>query len=204
MVVLYDKDECPFCWKIRLALVEKGVVFTQHRVDTDNKPPALLALNPLGKVPVLGIDDLVLTESTLVMHYLEDRYPEPSLLPATPEQRHRARWLNHYADTVIGPRIRDGIFEQRAKPPAQWDRERIGKAREGWQQCLQELSAQCDGGEFFVGEFSMADCALVPRFGLALAYQLGGLDDYPRLSSWFERCRQRPSYALTAAQICLA
>ncbi len=204
MVVLYDKDECPFCWKIRLALVEKGVVFTQHRVDTDNKPPALLALNPLGKVPVLGIDDLVLTESTLVMHYLEDRYPEPSLLPATPEQRHRARWLNHYADTVIGPRIRDGIFEQRAKPPAQWDRERIGKAREGWQQCLQELSAQCDGGEFFVGEFSMADCALVPRFGLALAYQLGGLDDYPRLSSWFERCRQRSSYALTAAQICLA
>lgn len=203
MALLFDKDECPFCWKIRLALVEKGVAFSDRRVDTDNKPAELLALNPLGKVPVLSMDDLVLTESTLVLHYLEDRYPQRSLLPQSPSQRHQARWLNHYADTVIGPRIREGIFEQRSKPEKQWDRERIDRAREGWRECLQELSSQFSGDEFFVGNFSIAECALIPRFGLALAYGLGELGDYPHLSSWFERCRQRTSYTRTAAQICL-
>ena len=61
-------------------------------IDLSNRPDWLYEKNPLGKVPVLEEDSFVLPESEVIMEYLEERYPEPALLPADPAARARSGW----------------------------------------------------------------------------------------------------------------
>jgi len=203
-MVLFDKSECPFCWKVRLALSYKDISFIEKVVDTDNKSEEFLAISPTGKVPVLETGEHVLFESTLILHFLEDlQQSKPSLLPGNPASRHLARHLNHYADTVIGPRIRDAIFTQRGKPVSEWDQEAIQRSQDNWLLCLEELTPLLDGQRYFCGEPSFAECALIPRFALAEAYNLTGLKEFPALQDWFHGLKGSKVFRATAPALCL-
>jgi glutathione S-transferase len=68
-------------------LAEKGVPYEPVEIDLSNRPSWLYEKNPAGKVPVLEEDTLVLPESAVIMEYLEERYPEPALLPSDPALR---------------------------------------------------------------------------------------------------------------------
>lgn len=59
-------------------------------------------ISPVRRIPVLVDGDVVLSDSTVICEYLEDRYPHPSLYPTSPQERARARWLEEFADTRIG------------------------------------------------------------------------------------------------------
>lgn len=201
-MVLFDKSECPFCWKVRLALSYKGISFTEKVVDTDNKSEEFLSISPTGKVPVLKTGEHILFESTLILHFLEDSQAKPSLLPGNTASRHLARYLNHYADTVIGPRIRDAIFTQRGKPESQWDKEAIQRSQDNWLLCLEELTPLLRGQYYFCEEPSFAECALIPRFALAEAYNLTGLDGFPKLNDWFDRLKTSKEFQTTAPALC--
>jgi glutathione S-transferase len=87
MITLYDAARCPFCARVRIVLAEKGVPYEPVEIDLSNRPSWLYEKNPAGKVPVLEEDTLVLPESAVIMEYLEERYPEPALLPSDPAQR---------------------------------------------------------------------------------------------------------------------
>jgi glutathione S-transferase len=87
MITLYDAARCPYCARVRIVLTEKGVPYEPVEVDLANRPSWLYEKNPAGKVPVLEEDTLVLPESEVIMEYLEERYPEPALLPSDPAQR---------------------------------------------------------------------------------------------------------------------
>jgi len=202
-MILYDKSECPFCWKVRLALSYKGISFNEKVVDTDNKSQDFLTVSPSGKVPVLDTGEQTLNESTLILHFLEDLQPEPRLLSGDVHSRHLARYLNHYADTVIGPRIREAIFTQRGKPKSQWDTEAIAHSQIGWRTCLEELAPLLSSEQAFGESFSIAECALLPRFALAAAYNLTGLEDFPALHRWFDEYRHSTLFTTTAPAICL-
>ncbi len=86
-MTLYDAARCPFCARVRIVLAEKGVPYEPIEIDLSNRPSWLYEKNPAGKVPVLEEDTLVLPESVVIMEYLEERYPEPALLPSDPAQR---------------------------------------------------------------------------------------------------------------------
>jgi glutathione S-transferase len=86
-MTLYDAARCPYCARVRIVLAEKGVPYEPVEIDLSNRPSWLYEKNPAGKVPVLEEDTLVLPESVVVMEYLEERYPEPALLPSDPAQR---------------------------------------------------------------------------------------------------------------------
>jgi len=90
--------------KVRLALAEKGLEFTSHEVDLltgEQHAPGYVKLNPKHVVPTLLHDGGVLTESTLINEYLDDAFPEPALLPASPAARHAARrWVKRIDDEV--------------------------------------------------------------------------------------------------------
>ena len=83
-MTIYDAARCPYCARVRIALAEKGVEHELFAIDLSDRPAWLYEKNPLGKVPVLEEDAFVLPESEVIMEYLEDRYPEPALLPADP------------------------------------------------------------------------------------------------------------------------
>ena len=86
-----------------MVLEEKGLAYETVPIDLrklEQKTPEYLAMNPYGKVPVLVDGDTVLYESCIINEYLEDRYPDPPLLPSEPALRARIRILIDYASTT--------------------------------------------------------------------------------------------------------
>ena len=102
MITLYDAARCPYCARARIVLAEKGIPYEAVAVDLANRPAWLYEKNPAGKVPVLEEDTLVLPESAVIMEYLEERYPEPALLPLDPAPRALERWRVFRFDDELG------------------------------------------------------------------------------------------------------
>lgn len=102
MITLYDAARCPYCARVRIVLAEKGVPYETIEIDFSNRPAWIYEKNPKGKVPVLEEDTFVLPESRLIMEYLEERFLEPSLLPADPAQRALVRLAVDRFDDDLG------------------------------------------------------------------------------------------------------
>lgn len=99
---LIDAPRCPYCARARIALAEKGLEYERVEVDLADRPDWVKELNPPdGRVPVLD-DGFVLPESEVVMEYLEERYPDPPLLPSDHAGRARARFLVKRFDDLLG------------------------------------------------------------------------------------------------------
>lgn len=112
MLKLYDGTTSVCAIKVRLALHEKRVNFDSHNIDLragDQFEPDYLKLNPNAVVPTLvdarDGDDKVVTESSVIMHYLEDTNPDPSLLPDAPFDRARMRLWMKRVDDLVHPSI---------------------------------------------------------------------------------------------------
>src|SRR5436190_12231288 len=68
---------CPYVQRAVIALTEKGVVFERIDIDLANKPDWFLKISPLGKTPVLVVDDKAIFESAVILEYLEETQPNP-------------------------------------------------------------------------------------------------------------------------------
>ncbi|MBA1148767.1 glutathione S-transferase family protein [Ectothiorhodospiraceae bacterium WFHF3C12] len=200
-MLLYDKPECPFCFKVRIALAEQGRSFEHRPHDAPGVEDERRRLSPTGTVPIVVLDDgYVMTESNVIMEYLADT--GAGLLPADPEARATARALAHYSDTRVGQAVREVIFEKRGKPEAEWDRERIAAGAAVWEnECLPYLAEALAGQEYFAGAYSLADAALTARFALARAYGLLVPGGFENLQRWYARTSSRPSFAAAAPPV---
>lgn len=179
MVTLYDAARCPYCARARIALAEKGVAFEAVAVDLDDRPDWIWEKNPLGKVPVLEEDSVLLPESVVILEYLEERYPESALLPADPADRARVRLLVARFDNALGTAyyaLRRGEED----------------AAERLAGCLDFLDRRVEAWPY---PFGMADIAYLPWL-LRARDRLGvDLAPYAAVSAWVERCSERPSVA---------
>lgn len=84
--------------KVKLALLEKGVAFTEELVPSGKKSDLVLDASPLGKVPFIRTEHGTLCESQVIMDYIEARYPTPPLMPADPWQAAKVRELTTFVD----------------------------------------------------------------------------------------------------------
>jgi len=98
MIVLCGITLSNYYNKVKLALLEKGVPFTEERVMTGSKDEAILEATPLGKVPFIRTEHGTLCESQAILDYIETAYPEPRLLPADPWQAAKVRELITFID----------------------------------------------------------------------------------------------------------
>lgn len=110
---LYHQPLSPFCRKIRLVLAEKKIEVEL----VDEKPwegrMDFLRMNPAQQVPVLRIDGLTLSDSNAIFEYLEEKYPEPRLLPTTPEARAEARRLVGWFDDKFHSEVTANLLYER-------------------------------------------------------------------------------------------
>ena len=88
--------------KVKLALLEKGVAFSEEDVATGSKDPAVLAASPLAKIPFIRTDAGALCESQPILEYLEDAYPHPPLLPSDPFAAAKVREVVTFIDLHEG------------------------------------------------------------------------------------------------------
>ena len=182
MLTLYDAGRCPYCARVRILLAEKDVEYEPVVIDLDDRPAWIYEKNSLGRVPVLEEDAFVLPESAVIMEYLEERYPEPPLLPLDGAERALARLQIFRFDRLSTPyyAVRRGDEEARPK----------------LERALAELDALLEAQPFLTGaEFGLADIAYVPWL-LRLPRVTGiELAPWPAVADWIERLLERPSVA---------
>ncbi len=182
MITLYDADRCPYCARVRIVLAEKGVEYETVEIDLDDRPAWIYERNPTGRVPVLEEDAFVLPESAVIDEYLNERYPEPPLLPADPAERALTRVLIFRFDDLSKPyyRLRRGDEGARATLDIE----------------LAKLERLLEARPFLTGrEFGLADIAYVPWILRARDRMDVELDAFPALRDWVEGLAERPSIA---------
>jgi len=81
MARLYHIAMSPYCRKVRLILAEKRIECELIEERYWERDPSFLRRNPAAKVPVLEIDGKIMSESAAICEYLEEKYPNPSLMP---------------------------------------------------------------------------------------------------------------------------
>jgi glutathione S-transferase len=181
-LVLYDAPRCPYAARVRIVLAEKGVDVDVVEIDLSDRPDWLYEKNPKGRVPVLEEDDRPLAESAVLMEFLEERYPEPALLPPDPADRAAVRLLIFRADELTDP-----YYALR--------REEDG-ARERFDAALGRLDGLLGEQPYLSGaEYGLADIALVPWVLRARDVLGVELDGFPALTDWLGRLEQRPAIA---------
>jgi glutathione S-transferase len=199
MLKLYHHPMSTFSRKVRLALIEKGVPFERVLVDLvkgEQKKSEYLALNPNGKVPTLVDDDFVVFESTAICEYLEDKYPEPSILPGDAQARARARMWNQYTDTQVYPHFFKIFNEMFFKKPGQGDKSKIEEGKKGVLAQISILDTHLAGKLYFAGDrFSLGDIAMIPWFGYMPMLQIEPDPACQNFIAWWGRVQERKSFA---------
>ncbi len=205
MMKLHNFDRSPYGWKARIVLAEKKVPYAVVVPENKSEDPAFARLNPFRLTPVLELDERrSVYESTVIIEFLEESYPEPSMLPRDPYERARVRMLEDTTDQYLLPAIRElreTQFEYvppflMRKKPDHIDPKAVGKASARVHEHLARLENELRERTWFGGEiFSLADAALVPPLMMMLPL-LGMLPDsrYPNLEAWRRRVAARPSY----------
>ena len=108
MLRLYHWEPNANSGKPMLALAEKGVEYESHYLDLlkfDQHQPEYLEINPDGTIPAMVHGDLVLTESTPMMEYVDEAFDGPPLKPRSPAERWRMRWWMRFFDAYFGPSL---------------------------------------------------------------------------------------------------
>ena len=188
MLKLVDAPRCPYCARARIALAEKGIAHEAVVIDLEDRPAWLYELNPTGRVPVLESDGWALPESAVINEFLEERYPEPPLLPADPEARAAARLVIFRDDELTRP-----YYALRRRQDG---------AEESFAAALADLDEALAGTAFLTGEaFGLADIALVPWVIRARDMLGVSLEPYPHLNAWLELLAERPSVAAEIATV---
>jgi glutathione S-transferase len=180
MPILYTAERCPYAARARIVLAEKGLDYDAVEIDLDDRPGWLYEKNPLGRVPVYEEEGgLVLPESEVIMEYLEERFPDPSLCPADPAERALARLLLRRFD-----RLGDEYYTLRRGAESRLDER------------LAELDALLGAQPFLTGrQFGLADIGYVPWI-LRARDRLGvDLQPFLALSEWLEQLSERPAIA---------
>jgi glutathione S-transferase len=168
---------------VRIVLAEKGIPYEAVPIDLDDRPAWIVELNPpAGRVPVLDDDGWLLPESAVICEYLEDRHPEPPLLPADPGERAAVRLLVFRFTELEKPYYAVRRGDAGAAPAL--------AAALGWLDTILSAMPYLSGREF-----GLADVAYLPW--VIRARDMLGVDlgQAPDLSAWLQRVGERPSVA---------
>jgi len=103
----------PFCRKVRLSLAEKKIEVELVEERYWEKSTEFLRRNPAGKVPILRLDGKTLTESAAICEYIEERYPNPALMPTDPEGRYEVRRLVTWFDDKFHNEVTSKLLYER-------------------------------------------------------------------------------------------
>ncbi|MDH3613183.1 MAG: glutathione S-transferase family protein [Gammaproteobacteria bacterium] len=182
-----------YCQKVLVAMYEKGIEFEPHIVALmDPEARAQYReLYPMGKVPLLVVDDdHPIPESSTIIEYL-DGIAEPKLVFGDADQRRKIRFKDRMFDLYLNESVSTLLF-QSMKPESERDQERIDTSKfridtmYGFME--QELGEQpFSNGE----EFSMSDCAATPA--LFYAQRSAPFNSYENISAYWDRLASRPS-----------
>lgn len=163
-MILISATPSPFARKVRIAMIEKGIPFTLQNEVPWHADTKTAEYNPLEQLPVLIPDDgHPVFESTYLMDWLEQRYPEPSMLPAAPEAALEAKLVQVIAEGVMDATVQLFWEMQRDQISTAWAQRQLRKVKGG----LTDLNRRAGDREFIIGDrFGLADIAVISVLGM--------------------------------------
>ncbi len=179
---------CPFVQRSVITLKEKRVDFKITYIDLANKPDWFLKISPMGKVPVLKVDDTILFESAVINEYLDEVNP-PHLHPLDPIRKaHNRAWIEFGSNLLMISHVMSTTKDQ----------EEFEKKRVEFISKLPYLEEQISNGKYFNSDvFSLVDTSYAPLFmRLDLMDKMHKLDlfnDYPKIKNWSNNLLARDS-----------
>ena len=169
MITLYGHPVSNYYNKVKLALLEKGLPFTEQIVGTGSTDEAVLAATPLGKIPFIRTAEGTLCESQVIVDYLEARWPQPALLPADAYAAAKVRELATFIDLHLELVVR-ALYPQAFFGGTVSDAVKA-QVRERLQKNIPAFKRLVRFAPYVAGEtFTLADCsayAALPATGMA-------------------------------------
>jgi glutathione S-transferase len=187
MIQLLEHPVSPYAQKVKLALYEKNIPFEARIPNLFGEDPPFDRANPRREVPALVDGETSVFDSTIILEYLEEKWPDPSLLPDAPADRARVRMIEDVCDTYVEA-INWGMYEIRVfgRADGALAESMTARAAEQWRGVHGWLERQLgdrewfDGGRFGRGDLSAfpyvnmaATLGFTPPAGSALASWLG-------------------------------
>ena len=197
---LIGSHTSPFVRKVRIVLAEKKIDY-EFEIDSPWLGESRVAdVNPLGKIPVLVLDDdTALFDSRVIVEHIDNVTPNNKLFPAPNRDRTEVkRW------EALGDGICDAAataFLEARRPPAQQNPDWIARQRDKVTRSLEFMTEELGEHKYCMGtHFSMADIAVGTALGY-LCFRFADIDwqaAHPNLARLYARLMQRPSFADTA------
>jgi maleylacetoacetate isomerase len=199
-VRLYTYFRSSAAFRVRIALNLKGLAYEPvfvHLAKGEHRAPAYAKVNPQALVPTLELDDGTrLNQSLAIIEYLDEKHPQPALIPPEGKARARIRSLSYLIASEIHP-VNNLRVLQHLKRALGQNEEQVNTWYRHWiADGLAKLEAELAGskGKFCHGDTpTMADCCLVPQIFNAKRYQ-SDLAPYPNTMRAFEACMQLEAF----------
>jgi glutathione S-transferase len=189
-------------WRVLMALYEKGLSFASKRLrvmrsEPETRTPEFLALNPRGQTPLLiEPDGTKINESLAILHYLELRYPEPSLLPPSEncqEYANAIAWIQEAETFACVYEPIEYLFIKKSSDLNDDEKVAIKKALVAVDFELNLWENRASKHTFIASEsFTLADCSFYPTIGY-MTHRGLSLDGFPNLSKYKLRIAERAS-----------
>lgn len=154
--------------------------------DLKNKSEELVTLNPYGKVPVLVDGDTVIYESAVINEYLDEKFPEVSLMPEDLAKRAEVRIWIDFCNTRL----------QAAAGNIRHDHE-VEKNKKRLREHLETLEKRMAGRDYIVDDYSLADITYIPFFTREDSYRTSITEDLPNVKRWRDALLERPKVKST-------
>jgi len=184
---------CPFVQRSVITLLEKGMDYDIEYIDLSDKPKWFLDISPLGKVPVLVVDDdVVLFESAVINEYIEETASGPRMHPEDPLRRAQNRATVEFISSLLFDQYKLSMADEEAKA-----REHLAALHDK----LERLETQLGDGPYFNGtQFSLVDAAAAPFFQRArwiadIAADMDATEGHPKVRAWQQALLERDSVA---------
>ena len=191
----------PYVRKVLACMNLKGLAYQVDPITPFYGNDEFERLSPLRRIPILIDGEVSISDSSVICAYLDDAYPERPLLPSSPADRARARWLEEFADTRLGDLFIWGLFYQRNVRPLVWgeptDEERVKTTLEdGLPAALDYLERGLPAAGYLFGEFGLADIAIATFFrnGAYAGFQADA-KRWPKTAAFVERALAEPAFA---------
>ncbi|TDJ22924.1 MAG: stringent starvation protein A [Gammaproteobacteria bacterium] len=156
LMTFFSDPRDHYSHRVRMVLAEKGVAVDIVEVDPSNMPEDLATINPYNSVPTLLDRELVLYESTVIMEYLDERFPHPPLLPVYPVARAQSRLFIHRIEKDWSGRV-DLLMAGKGRETVR------DKARNELRESIVSIAPIFDEVLFFMNdEFTLVDCCVAP------------------------------------------
>lgn len=205
MITLYDHPLSPYAQKVKISLREKGLAFEAPMpggLGAGGAQGAFVEASPRAEVPALVDGEARVFDSTIILEYLEDAYPDPPMLPAGAAERARVRMLEEVMDTHFEA-INWGLSEIRWFGRAKGEQADalFAAARQQTEGFYAWLEKQLEGREWFNGAtFGWGDLSVVPYVNGSVGHGNPPAEG-SKLAAWLARANARPSVAACVADI---